>query len=99
VLTQRLEEIEDQIAALFEHAQRETETIRSVDPDASKVPVNGHEYRAYVKEQRALAHQIAEQTGQLPPRNPVDAGPVKSPITDYDVIGLDENGNFHAVQQ
>jgi hypothetical protein len=68
LLTCRLEEIEDQIAALFDHARAETETIRNIDPDASEVPVNGREYRDYVKEQRALVREIADQTGQLPQR-------------------------------
>jgi hypothetical protein len=99
LLTCRLEEVEDQIAALFDHARRETETIRNIDPDASAVPVNGSEYRAYVKEQRALAREIADQTGQLPTRAGRLEVDVKNPITDFDVIAMDADGNFHAVQQ
>jgi len=68
VLTCRLEETEDQIAVIKDHARRETETIRSVDPEASEVLFNCPEYRAYVKEQRALIREISEQTGQLPRR-------------------------------
>jgi hypothetical protein len=97
-MTQRLEEIEDQIQALFEYAARETETIRSVDPDASAVPVNGPEYRAYEKEQRALLREIADQTGQLPSRNKVEME-VKSPLANFDVLAMDADGKIHAVQQ
>jgi len=32
------------------------------------VAYNGPEYRAYVKEQRALIREISEETGQLPTR-------------------------------
>jgi hypothetical protein len=97
VLTQRLEEIEDLIAALYEHARRETETIRDVDPEASEVPVNGPEYRAYVKEQRALIREISEETGQLPTRVGRIEMEAKSPLTDFDTIALDENGQWHGV--
>jgi hypothetical protein len=68
LLTCRLEEIEHQMQLLQDHAQQETETIRNIDPEASEVPVNGPEYRAYEKEQRALIREIAEKTGQLPSR-------------------------------
>ena len=98
VLTRRLEEIEDQLDLLKEHARRETETIRSVDPEASEVSVNGPEYRAYEKEQRALIREIWDATGQLPSRNPVDAGPAKNPLTDSDLIAVDADGNWHTVR-
>ena len=62
LLTVRLEEIEHQLQLLRDHARRETETIRNVDPDASEVLANGPEYRAYEKEQRALLREIADQT-------------------------------------
>lgn len=99
VLTQRLEEIEDQMELLRDHARRETETIRNVDPEASEVLVNGPEYRAYEKEQRALIREIADQTGQLPARIAVDAGPAKGSLADFDVIAVDSSGGFHAVRQ
>jgi hypothetical protein len=65
----------------------------------SEVPVNGSEYRAYLKEQRALIHEIADQTGQLSARVGKVEVDVKSPLTDFDVIAIDDQGNFHAVQQ
>jgi hypothetical protein len=81
---------------LRDHARRETETIRNLDPE---VPVNGPEYRAYEKEQRALIREIADQTGQLPARiGKIEMG-IKNPLTDYDVIAIDKDGNIHAVQQ
>jgi hypothetical protein len=97
VLTRRLEEIEDLIAALYEHARRETETIRNVDPEATEVRFNGPENRAYVK--RAVMREISEETGQLPTRVGKLEMEVKNSITDYDVIAMDTDGNFHAVQQ
>jgi hypothetical protein len=97
VLTQRLEEIEDQIAALFDHATRETETIRNIDPEASEVPVNGSEYRAYVKEQRALIREIAEETGQLQARaHPIDQS--AGGLPQFGTIAQDENGNWFGVK-
>jgi hypothetical protein len=69
-LTQRLEEIEDLIAALYEHARRETETIRNVDPDASEVLVNDRVYLAYVKEQRSLIREIATRAVSSRPVSP-----------------------------
>jgi hypothetical protein len=97
LLTLRLEEIEHQIELLHDHARRQTETIRNVDPDASEVPVHGPEFRAYEKEQRALTREIADQTGQLLQRAPVEVNVVRSPITDFDTIAVDEAGNWHAV--
>jgi hypothetical protein len=84
---------------LRDHAQRETETIRNVDPDASEVLVYGPEYRAYEKEQRALLREIADQTGQLPSRATKIEMDVRNPITDYDVVVMDADGQLHAVQQ
>jgi cell division septum initiation protein DivIVA len=46
VLTERWQKIMGQMELLEEHAQRETETIRSVDPEASEVPYNSREYLA-----------------------------------------------------
>jgi hypothetical protein len=98
VLTQRLEEIEDQLELLLVHARRETEMIRTVDPKASEVPVNGSEYRAYEKEQRALLHEVGDQTGGLPARiGKVEV--VGNPITAFDVLVETEDGQLHAVQQ
>jgi hypothetical protein len=99
LLTLRLEEIEHQIELLHDHAQRETDYIRRVDPDAAEVPVRGNEYRAYEKEQRALTREIADQTGQLMQRAPVQVNVVRNPLTDFDTIAVDEAGNRHAVQQ
>jgi hypothetical protein len=98
VLTCRLEEIEDQMELLREHARRETETIRNVDPEASEVLVNGPEYRAYEKEQRALIREIADQTGQLPTRVAKLEVEGKGALTNFDTIAVDANGNWHAVQ-
>jgi hypothetical protein len=96
LLTLRLEEIEHQIELLHDHARRETEMIRNVDPEASQVPVNGSELRAYEKEQRALTREIADQTGQLQ-RSSVEVNVTKNPITNFDTIAVDESGNWHAV--
>ena len=99
LLTLRLEEIEHQIELLHDHAQRETDYIRRVDPDAAEVPVRGNEYRAYETEQRALTREIADQTGQLMQRAPVNVNVVRNTLTDFDTIAVDEAGNWHAVQQ
>lgn len=98
VLLQRVEEIEDQLELLADHAHRETELIRTVDPDASEVAVNGPEWRAYEKEQRALLHEIADQTGGLPARV-ARLEVTQNPITNYDVIAMDAEGNLHAVRE
>jgi hypothetical protein len=98
VLTQRLEEIEDQLDLLRDHARRETEMIRNVDPEASEVLVNGPEYRAYEKEQRALIREIADQTGQLPQRVGKVEVDVKNPLTFGGSIAQDEAGNWYSVQ-
>lgn len=99
VLTCRLEEVEAQIELLHEHARREWETLTGVDLDASPVPLNSREYLAYVKEQRALLREVADQTGQLPQRVSLEATVTRNPITDFDVVVLDEAGRLHAVQQ
>jgi hypothetical protein len=99
VLTQRLEEVEDQIAVIKSHARRETETIRSVDPDASEVPYNGPEYRAYVKVQDALITKIWDATGQLPQRVGKLEMDVKNPLSFGGRIAQDDQGNWYAVQQ
>jgi hypothetical protein len=97
VLTCRLEEVEDQIELLREHARRETETMRNLDPEASEVVVNDRVYLAFVKEQRALLREIADQTGQLPTRVGRIEMEAKSPLTVFDTIALDENGQWHGV--
>jgi hypothetical protein len=82
-----LKEIEDQIELLRDHARRETEMIRSVDPDA------------YEKEQRALLREIADQTGQLPQKVAVDIAAARNPLTDYDTVAMDSDGNLLGVVQ
>jgi hypothetical protein len=99
VLTARYEELQGLIDALYEHAQQETETLRNVEPDAADVPVNSKEFNAYHDRQVKLVHQIAEETGQLPQRVALDAVVTRNPITDFDVVVVDDDGNFHAVQQ
>jgi len=93
IMTQRLEEIEDQLELLRDHARRQTEMIRTVDPDASEVPVHGSEYRAYEKEQRALLREIADQCGQLPTRVAVQTQ--AAPLTFGATLVEDEHGQFH----
>ena len=98
-LTERWEQVWHQIDLLHEHPERETETIRSVDSDASEVPVN-ERFDRWSKLELALSHQILEVTGKLPQRTHAgDQSVVKSPLTDHDVIAVDADGNFHAVQQ
>ena len=41
--------------------------------------------------------EVSEELGQLPSRNPIDSSPAKNPITDYDVLAMDADGNLHAV--
>ena len=72
--------------------------IRNVDPEASEVLVNGPEYRAYEKEQRALIREIADQTGQLPQRVGKVEVDVKNPLTFGGSIAQDEAGNWYSVQ-
>jgi hypothetical protein len=98
LLTLRLEEIEHQIELLHDHARRETELIRTVDPEAAEVPVNGPEFRAYEKEQRALTREIADQSGQLLLRTPVAPVAAWNPLLGIDEIAIDEDGNWHAVR-
>lgn len=97
VLTCRLEEVEAQIELLHEHARREWKTISGVDPEASLVPLNSREYLAYVKEQRALLREIADQTGQLPQRVMADVTVAKSPLTAFDTLVMTEDGQLHGV--
>jgi hypothetical protein len=52
----------------------------NIDPEASEVPVNGAELRAYEKEERALAREIADQTGQLQARSSNEAEPARNPL-------------------
>ena len=98
-LTDRLEEVVHQIELIHEHAARETELIRTVDPDAAEVKCNSRELLAYDKEYRALAREIADQCGQLPQRVSLDAVVTRNPITDFDTIAIDDDGTFHAVKQ
>jgi len=60
--------------------------IPNVDPEASEVPVNGSELRAYAKEQRALTREIADQSGQLLLRTPVAPVAARNPL-----LGIDES--------
>jgi hypothetical protein len=100
LLTQRLEEVEYQIQLLHEHAERETETIRNFDPDASVVPINGAEHRAYAKLQKELAREIAEQSGQLQQRTPApEPEPVKNPLMEASTIAQDAAGNWYVIGQ
>jgi hypothetical protein len=62
------------------------------------VPINGPEYRAYVKEQRALLQQIADELGQLPARIGKIEVEGQGSLTDFDTIALDASGQWHAVQ-
>ena len=68
-----LEKCWHQLDLLEEHAARETETIRSVDPDASEVRPHGNEYRAYLKLSKDLEREIMDQTGQLYQRVSLEA--------------------------
>jgi hypothetical protein len=97
VLTVRLEEIEEQIALLHEHARRETETIRSIDPEASEVPVNDRVLDRYSKLQASLLREIADQTGQLPQRVAVNVHAASNPITSFKTVALDAEGNLLGV--
>jgi hypothetical protein len=99
VLVQRVEEIEEQLELLADHARRETEAIRNVDPEASEVLVNGPEWRAYEKEQRALLHEIADQTGGLPARVGKIEMDTKNPLNFGGAIAQDADGNWYSVQQ
>jgi hypothetical protein len=98
-LTDRLEEVVHQIELIHEHAQRETELIRTVDPDAAEVRCNSRELLAYDKEYRALAREIADQCGQLPQRVSLETTVTRNPITDFDTIAIDDDGTFYAVKQ
>jgi len=98
VLMQRVEEIEEQLELLRDHARRETELIRSVDPSASEVPVNDRAYQSWVKEQRAPLHEIADQCGGLPARV-AKIEVTQNPITNYEVLAMDADGNLHAVRE
>jgi hypothetical protein len=96
-LTERWEQVWHQIDLLHEHARRETETIRNIDPDASEVPVNDRVLDRYSKLELALSHQILEITGQLPQRVGKVEMEVKNPLTDFDVLAMDADGKLHAV--
>ena len=50
---------------LIEDAERATEVMRRVDPDAAPVRVPAREWRALVRDKAKLNHQIAEEMGQL----------------------------------
>jgi hypothetical protein len=98
-LTERWAQVWHQIDLLHEHARRETETIRSIDPDASEVPVNDRVVDRYSKLELTLSHQFLEITGQLPTRVGRVEMEVKNPLTEYDVLVEDADGNLHAVKQ
>ena len=61
------------------------------------MPLNSREYLAYVKEQRALFREIADQTGQLPQRVMADVTVTKNPLTAFDTLVMDEDGRLHGV--
>jgi hypothetical protein len=99
LLTSRLRKIWRQMDLLEEHAARETETMRAIDPDASEVPYNSREYLAYQKAEQSLSHQILEITGQLMSRaHPVDAAEGRNPLTDFELLVEDADGNLYPVQ-
>jgi hypothetical protein len=89
--------IHERMGELLEEAERATEEMRIFDPNAAKVLVHGPEWRGYVREAARLEHQIADEMGQLPSRNPADTAPVTNPITVYDVLVEDADGHLHAV--
>jgi hypothetical protein len=72
--------------------------IQDSYPDASTVPINSREYLAYVKEQRALLREIADQTGQLPQRVAVESTG-RSGIMSFDTVAMDADGNLLGVVQ
>jgi hypothetical protein len=81
---------------LVEDAELATETMRNLNPDAAPVRVPLPEWRALVREKARLEHQIAEEMGQISARvGKVEV--VANPITDYDVLAMDEAGQLHAV--
>ena len=61
------------------------------------MPVNGPEYQAYEKEQRALIREIWD--GQLPQRVGKIEIAEKNPLASSDVIAQDDNGNWYPVRQ
>jgi hypothetical protein len=88
VLVARYEEIQDLINALYDHAQRETETLRNVDPEAGDVPVSGTEFRAYSRDQQRILREIADEMGQLVSRSQPDLSANKPHLT-HTVEGVD----------
>jgi hypothetical protein len=102
----RIAELQDAYAGvmarlneLTEEAERATEEMRTVRPNAAKVLVPGNEWRGYTRERARLLREIAEEMGQIQSRNSTDGGPVRGSLTDFDVIAMDAARNFHAVQQ
>jgi hypothetical protein len=69
-LNERLLEYQELIEGLYEHARLETETIRSVDPDAGDVPVDLDKFNKIDIQQRKILREIAEESGQLWSRPP-----------------------------
>jgi hypothetical protein len=84
----RLQEIEHQIDLIHDHARRETEMIRTVDPGAAEVKADAPELRAYVKAQESLVLKIWDATGQLPSRVVPDNS-ANRPHLFHSVLGVD----------
>jgi hypothetical protein len=100
LLTVGLEQVEHQIALLHEIAERETESIRNIDPEASEVPVNGKELRAYMETKRALIRELRDVYGQQQLRAPApEPEPAPNPIMEASTIAQDEAGNWYVVGQ
>jgi hypothetical protein len=73
----------DRLQELIEEAERATEEMRTVSPNAAKVLVPGNEWRGYTRERARLLHEIATEMGQL---GSPEGGPVKGALTDFDVL-------------
>jgi hypothetical protein len=100
VLSMQLKDCLQQKALLEEHAARETETIRNVDPDASEVLPQGNEYRAYIKLIKDLERELMDQTGQLYQRVAVEPAPVENPLMNAGTIAMDPaTGNWFIVAE
>jgi hypothetical protein len=64
-LKERFEEYQERIDELYEHARRETETIRSVDPGAGEVPIELDKSCKIDIQQRRILREAADELGQL----------------------------------
>ena len=88
VLTERYEEYQTLIEGLYEHARRETETIRRVDPEAGQVPIDLDKFRSLDIQQRKILRDIADELGQLMSRSQPDTSATKSHLY-HSVEGVD----------